>query len=47
MALLDLGVTDQACVSRVALTGVGGDAILTDAVVAWLWLAVIDVFFTK
>lgn len=47
MALKDLGITDQASVSRLALTGEDGNAILTHTMVAWLGFAVIDVFFTK
>ena len=46
VALLDLDVTDRAYVSRIALTGKGGDAIFTHTMVAWLWYAVIDVFLT-
>lgn len=47
VALLDLDVADGACVSRLALTGEGGDAIFTHTMVAWLWHAVIDVVLTK
>lgn len=47
VALLDLNITDGARVSRIALTGEGGDAIFTHTVVAWLWYAVIDVLLTK
>lgn len=47
MALLDLDITDGACVSRLALTGEGGDAVSAHTVVAWLWYAVIDVVLTK
>lgn len=47
VALLDLDITDGACVSRLALTGEGGDSILTHTMVAWLWLAIIDVLFTE
>lgn len=47
VALLDLDITDGACVSRVAFAGEGGDAIFTRAMVAWLWYTVIDVLLTK
>lgn len=47
MALLYLDITDGACVSSMALTGEGGDAIFTQTMVARFWYAVIDVFFTK
>lgn len=47
VALLDLDITDGPCVSRIALTGEGGDAIFTHTMVARLWYAVIDVLLTK
>lgn len=47
MALLHLDITDGACVSSVALTGEGGNTILTFAMVTWLWDTVIDVLLTK
>lgn len=47
VALLDLDITDGACVSSIALTGEGGNAIFTQTMVAWLWYAVIDVLLTK
>lgn len=47
VALLDLDITDGACVSRIALTGKGGDAVFTYTMVAWLWYAVVDVLLTK
>lgn len=47
VALLDLDITDRACVSRVALTCEGGNAILTHTVVARCWYTVIDVLLTK
>lgn len=47
VALLNLDITDGACVSRIALTGEGGDAIFTHTVVAWLRYAVIDVLLTE
>lgn len=47
VALLDLDITDGACVSRITLTGEGGNAISTQAMVAWLWYTVIDVLLTK
>ncbi len=47
VALLDLNVTDGACVSRIALTGEGGDAVFTQTMVAWLWHTVIYVLLTK
>lgn len=46
VALVELDITDGAGVSRIALTGVGGNTILTHTVVAWIWLAVIDVLLT-
>lgn len=47
MALLDLDVTDGPRVSWIALTGEGGNAILTHAMVARCWHTVIDVLLTK
>lgn len=47
VALVELDITDGAGVSRIALTGVGGNTILTHTVVAWIWLAVIDVLLTQ
>lgn len=47
VALLDLDVTDGACVSRIALTGEGGNSIFTHTMVAWLWYTVIYVLLTK
>lgn len=47
VALLDLDVTDGTCVSRIALTGEGGNAILTHTMVTWRWHTVIDVLLTK
>lgn len=47
VALLDLDIADGACVSRVALTGEGGDAVFTQTMVAWLRYTVIDVLLTK
>lgn len=47
VALLDLDITDGACVSSMALTGEGGDAIFTQTMVARLWYTVVDVFLTE
>lgn len=47
VALVELDITDGAGVSRIALTGVGGNTILTHTVVAWIWLAVVDVLLTE
>lgn len=47
MALLDLDITDGARVSRLTLTGIGGDAVFTDTMVARLWIAIVDVLLTQ
>lgn len=47
VALLDLDVADGARVSRIALTGEGGDAVFTRAMVARLRYTVVDVVPTK
>lgn len=47
VALLELDITDGPCVARIALTGEGGDAVLTHTMMTWLWHTVIDVLFTK
>lgn len=47
VALLNLDVADGAGVSRVALAGEGGDAVLAHAVVARLRFAVVDVLLTE
>lgn len=47
VALLHLDVADGAGVSRVTLTGEGGDAIFTFAMVAWLGHTIIDVLLTE
>lgn len=47
VALLDLDITDGACISRIALAGEGGDAIPTHTIVTWRWIAVIDVLLTN
>jgi len=47
VALLDLDITDGACVSRNALTVEGGDAIFTHTMMAWWWITIINVLLTK
>lgn len=47
VALLHLDVADGAGVSWVTLTGESGDAIFTEAMMAWLGHTVIDVFLTE
>lgn len=47
VALLNLDVTDGACISWVAVTGVGSNTIDTDAMVTRFWYTIVDVLLAE
>lgn len=47
VALIKLVLTAIACVARVTVAGVASDSIDAGAMVAWVWLTVVDVTLTK
>lgn len=47
VALIKLVLAAIACVARVTVAGVASDSIDAGAMVAWVWLTVVDVTLTK
>lgn len=47
VALIKLVLATIACVARVAVAGVASNSIDASAMVAWVWLTVVDVTLTK
>lgn len=47
MALIELVLTAIACVARITVTGVAGNAIYAGTMVAWVRLTVVDITLTQ